>query len=118
MPVPDTRSTDVKPRPALTAREVYQVLKDVALGVRSMTRACEQTGYEPASGKVQVAVEGWHITLYCLAGELEACEACTSPDGRQGSAALWQRFGTDPVHLLSRWEHEQLERLLHALWPA
>ena len=38
-----------------------------------------------------------------------------SPDGRVGTLELWQRYGTDPVGLLSSWEHEQLERLLSSL---
>ena len=36
-------------------------------------------------------------------------------DGREGALDSWQRYGTDPVSLLSTWELAQIERLLTKL---
>lgn len=91
----------------LSAREVYQVLKDIALDVRQITRLTQGDG-----GVVHMQVDGWTISLHNESNELDLCTACTAADGRRADAHSWQRFGTDPVHLLSRWEHEQLQRLL------
>lgn len=46
---------------------------------------------------------------------LDYCEDCRAPGRRVGTVEDWQRYGTDPVELLSGWEREQLERLLSAL---
>lgn len=43
------------------------------------------------------------------------CEQCVSPDGRHWSFDSGDRFGTDPVALLSTWEHQTLERMLKEL---
>lgn len=102
-------------KPALTAREVYQVLKDVALGTRIMHRASQQTWNEIYNGLMIVEIDGWHLTLFNDSDTLDYCEDCRSPDGRIGSLETWQRYGTDPVELLSAWEREQLERLLSVL---
>jgi hypothetical protein len=99
----------------LTAREVYQVLKDVALGIRIMTRACNQSWCEIYHDLMPVEIDGWRLTLFNDGGTLDYCEDCRSPDGRIGSIETWQRYGTDPVKLLSGWEREQLERLLNEL---
>lgn len=48
----------------LTAREAYQVPKDVALGTRTMTRASNQSLNEIYNGRIAVAVDGWHLTLF------------------------------------------------------
>jgi hypothetical protein len=92
----------------LTAREVYQQLRDAALGIRSLQRLDEYA--EP--GQVQVDVEGWRLTLDFDGNHLRHCQQCQSPDGREGECDSWQRFGTDPVSLLSTWELAQVERLL------
>jgi len=102
-------------KPALTAREVYQVLKDIALGSRTMQRACSQSWNEIYHDLMPVEIDGWYLTLFNDGGTLDYCEDCRSPDGRIGSLEDWQRYGTDPVELLSGWEREQLERLLNAL---
>jgi hypothetical protein len=99
----------------LTAREVYQVLKDVALGIRIMTRTSSQSLSEIYNGLMPVEIDGWRLTLFNDGGTLDYCEDCRSPDGHIGSLETWQRYGTDPVELLSGWEREQLERLLNAL---
>ena len=98
----------------LTARDVYQVLKDVALGTRIMRRTSSQSLSEIYNGLMPVEIDGWRLTLFNDGGTLDYCEVCRSPDGRVGTAEDWQRYGTDPVELLSGWEREQLERLLNA----
>lgn len=96
----------------LNAREVYQILKDVALGERTMHRASEQprNGLNPRV--MTVLVDGWEITFQIDGLELECCEQSVSPDKRVGSLETWHRFGTNPVHLLSMWERAQLERFI------
>lgn len=100
---------------SLSAREVYQLLKDIALGVRLMRRGTEQGWSQDHRGDVELAVDGWRLTLYNEFGHLDHCSACTSADGRQGAPEAWARFGTDPTQLLSQWERSQLEALLHRL---
>jgi hypothetical protein len=95
----------------LTAREVYQQLRDAALEVRLLKRLDEQS--EP--GQVQVDIEGWRLTLDFDGARLRHCQRCRTPDGREGALDRWQRYGTDPVSLLSTWELAQLERLLTEL---
>jgi hypothetical protein len=99
----------------LTAREVYQVLKDVALGTRTMTRTSSQSWSEIYHGLMPVEIDGWRLILFNDCDTLDYCEYCRSPDGRVGTLELWQRDGPDPVDLLSASEREQLERLLVAL---
>lgn len=99
----------------LTAREVYQILKDVALGTRIMTRTSSQSLSKIYNGLMPVEIDGWRLTLFNDGGSLDYCEECRTPDGRVGTVEDWQRYGTDPVELLSGWEREQLERLLNAL---
>ncbi|VVN49518.1 hypothetical protein PS862_03122 [Pseudomonas fluorescens] len=94
---------------ALTARDVYQVLRDAALGIRPMQRL----GDQPGTGLVQVDIEGWRLTLDVDGNHLRHCQRCQSPDGREGVFDSWQR--TDPVSLLSTWELAQIERLLTEL---
>jgi hypothetical protein len=94
--------------PPLTAREVYQQLRDAALCLRPLQRLDEQT--EP--GLVQVDIEGWHLSLDIHGVRLRNCVCCHSADGRVFDGG--QRFGTDPVSLLSTWELAQIERLLAA----
>ncbi|KJZ49904.1 MULTISPECIES: hypothetical protein [Pseudomonas] len=94
--------------PALTAREVYQPLRDAAQGICTFQRvdnACE-------SGHVRVDIDGWRLTLEVDAGHLRRCLHGQSPDGREYVFDNGQRFGTDPVSLLSTWELAQIERLL------
>ncbi|MHC8382410.1 DUF7693 family protein [Pseudomonas sp. LB3P14] len=97
--------------PPLTAREVYQPLRDAALGIRPLTRLDDQ----PVPGQAQVDIEGWRLTLDFDGIRLRHCQRCQSPDGREGVFDSWQRYGTDPVSLLSTWELAQIERLLTEL---
>lgn len=95
---------------ALSAREVAQMLREAALGVRSLRRLSR-----PAQdGCTLIEIEGWRISLCHDGDRHDGCEACTAPDGRIGNLASWPRYGTDPISLLSTWEHQQLERLLRA----
>ena len=94
--------------PALSPREVYQHLRDVAMGERLMSAPTPTS----ANGLVQVEIEGWQLILDVEGNRLHHCEHCLHPDGREGSPDTWQRYGTDPVSLLSTWEMAQLERLL------
>lgn len=100
--------------PPLTTREIYQVLRDAALEVRPLRLSGEQS----ESGVVQVAIEGWRLTLDVDGTHLRHCQRCQSPEGREGTFDSWQRYGTDPVSLLSGWELAQIERLLSALKSA
>ncbi|WPN60737.1 hypothetical protein [Pseudomonas sp. P9_31] len=102
-------------KPALNAREVYQVLKDVALGTRTMTKSSRQSWSEIYHGLMPVEIDDWLLTLFNDCGTLGYCEDCRSSDGRVGTLETWHRYGTDPVELLSGWEREQLERQLSAL---
>jgi hypothetical protein len=92
--------------PTLIAREVYQQLRDAALGIRPLSRVAEQ----PEPGQVQVDIEGWRLTLDVEGHHLLHCLRCQCTDGREFNG--WQRYGTDPVSLLSTWELAQIERLL------
>jgi hypothetical protein len=93
--------------PPLTTREVYQQLRDAALEVRPLKRLGEQ----PEPGHVHVDIEGWRLSLGFEGNRLRHCQRCQSPDGRAGELDSWQRYGTDPVSLLSTWELAQIERL-------
>ncbi|WP_429521250.1 DUF7693 family protein [Pseudomonas sp. 2725] len=99
----------------LTALEVCQVLKDVALGKRHMMRSSIQSWNEIYHGLMPIEIEGWRLTLFNDCDTLDYCEYCRSPDGRVGTLELWQRDGPDPVDLLSSRARELLERLLAAL---
>lgn len=97
---------------ALTAREIYQVLKDIALETRTLANVSDSQ-----SGQIEIEADGWRIMLITDDNKLSQCQACQSPEGRRGTAEMWQRYGTDPVKLLSIWEHEQLLRLLKLSAP-
>jgi hypothetical protein len=101
-----------KPTADLTAREIYQVLKDIALETRTLDNV---SGSQ--SGHMEIEADGWQITLITDDNKLSHCQTCQSPEGRLGTAEMWQRYGTDPVKLLSIWEHEQLLRLLKLSTP-
>lgn len=106
---------DLNTTSPLTARKVCQILTDVALGKRIMTRRSVQSWSEIYHGLMPVEIDGWQLTLFNDCDTLDYCEYCRSPDGRVGTLELWQREGADPVDLLGAWEREQLERLLAAL---
>lgn len=101
--------------PALSAREVCQVLHEVVFSRCAMTNVHTQTWDEVYAGHFIVDIEGWRISVYNDCDELDYCETCTSPDGRIWSFDPGDRYGTDPIALLSTWEHQRLESLLKAL---
>jgi hypothetical protein len=92
--------------PPLIAREIYQQLRDAALGLRPLKRL----DHPRESGPVQVDIEGWRLILDVDGTHLRHCLHGQSPDGRTFDGG--QRFGTDPVSLLSTWELSQIESLL------
>ena len=92
----------------LSTREVYQILKDIAMGERT---ACHI--HDPlACGLLCVEVDGWQLTFQHAHQGLEYCESSCAPDGRSARLDDWHRYGTNPVDLLSAWEHQQLTRVL------
>ena len=109
------KRNELNTTPPLTAREVCQVLADVALGKRLMMQSTTQSWNEIYHGLMPVEIDGWQLTLFNDCDTLDYCEYCRSPDGRVGTLELWQRDGADPVELLSASVREQLERLLAAL---
>ncbi|WP_080290362.1 DUF7693 family protein [Pseudomonas syringae] len=94
----------------LTAREVCQLLRDIALGTRLISLASTVD-----SGILTVDADGWRLGLCTSNGALASCESCHSPDGRSASQEAWQSYGTDPMELLSTWELAQVSRLLNEL---
>ncbi|WP_435693841.1 DUF7693 family protein [Pseudomonas poae] len=99
----------------LSARKVCQVLREVTFERRTMTKVGHASWDEVYAGHFVVSVEGWHISIYNDCDTLDFCEECVSPEGRRWSFSAGDRFGTDPIALLSTWEHQTLERLLKAL---
>ncbi|WP_371135557.1 hypothetical protein [Pseudomonas sp. PD9R] len=77
------------------------------MGIRTLKRLDQQ----PTPGQVQVDIEGWLLSLDFDGTHLHHCQSCQRPDGHDQFDGL-QRYGTDPVSLLSTWELAQIERLL------
>ena len=100
--------------PRLQAREVYQVLKDLALGVRNLRENRPGRWHEVSTGAMRLEVDGYTITLFKDAGLLDYCAACEAIDGRRADVHCWSGAGTDPLELLSVWERMQLEKVLAA----
>ncbi|MBV4535865.1 MULTISPECIES: DUF7693 family protein [Pseudomonas] len=92
---------------APTSREVYQCLRDAALGVQPVDIRARHP-----SGQIEIESGGWQLTLVLDREGLAHCLNCRSPQGVEGSVERWQRYGTNPVDLLSLWERTQIERLL------
>jgi len=89
------------------ARAIYQSLRNAALGVHHLEVSARRDG-----GLVDVDIQGWQLTLTLDAEGLAQCISCRCPDGQQAGIEAWQRYGTNPVDLLSLWERTQLEKLL------
>ncbi|WP_426131540.1 DUF7693 family protein [Pseudomonas sp. DWP1b1] len=100
---------------ALSAREVSQVLREAIFGRSVMSKVGQQSWAHIHSGHFQVDVDGWRMSIYNDCDQLDYCEQCVSPDGRRWSFDSGDRFGTDPIALLSTWEHQTLEKLLKTL---
>lgn len=101
--------------PALSAREVCQVLRDAIFGRRVMVRAGAQTWGKLYAGMFMVDIEGWSITIFNDCDEFDYCEQCVCTDRRSWSFDSGDRYGTDPIALLSTWEQQSLHRMLKAL---
>ncbi|WP_446532587.1 DUF7693 family protein [Pseudomonas canadensis] len=80
-----------------------------------MCKVGHESWDEIYAGHFQINVDGWEISIYNDCDQLDYCEQGLSPEGRRWSFDSGNRFGTDPVALLSTWEHQTLERLLKAL---
>lgn len=91
---------------SISAREVCQRLRDAALGVYLLRVT------DPRSGQVAIDIEGWNLQLDFDGQHLHHCCECRCPQGRRWTLDSRQRFGTDPVSLLSTWELTQIEALL------
>lgn len=100
---------------ALSSREVSQVLREAIFGRSVMSKVSQQSWAHIYSGHFQVDVDGWRMSIYNDCDQLDYCEQCVSPDGRRWSFDSGDRFGTDPIALLSAWEHQTLEQLLKTL---
>ncbi|MFP3369348.1 hypothetical protein [Pseudomonas sp. SIMBA_068] len=92
---------------SLSTRAIYQSLRNAALGVHHLEVSARRDG-----GLVDVDIQGWQMTLALDPEGLAHCISCQSPDGQQAGTEDWQRYGTNPVDLLSLWERTQLEKLL------
>ncbi|WP_226501976.1 hypothetical protein [Pseudomonas sp. MWU16-30317] len=99
---------------ALTAREVGQLLREVIFERRTMLVARSPAGDQPQAWRIVVEIDGWLVTLHSDNGDLDYCEGCVCPDGRHWTFDSGDRYGTDPVALLSTWEHQKLNDLLKA----
>ncbi|MFY1664027.1 DUF7693 family protein [Pseudomonas sp. Pseu.R1] len=106
---------DSAPLPELTAREVCQALREVTFGRRTISKVGGHSWDEVYACHFIVDVEGWHVTLHNDCDTLDYCEKALCPDGRRWAFDPGDRYGTDPVALLSTWEHQTLERMLNAL---
>ncbi|WP_440480698.1 DUF7693 family protein [Pseudomonas xanthosomatis] len=104
---------DNAPSVALTARDVCQVLREAVFGRRTMTKIGSQSWEQVYACHFEVDIEGWRITIYNDCDELDCCERCVSPEGDCWEFDPGDR--TDPVALLSTWEHQSLERMLKTL---
>jgi hypothetical protein len=97
----------------LTAQEVYEVLRDVSMGSRSMRRITEVGWDAIYCGLMTVDVDGWQITFFIDSGDLDYCDNCLSRDGRKYDFSSKDAF--DPVAFLCADEHRQLEELLRQI---
>uniref|UniRef100_UPI00403877B6 DUF7693 family protein n=1 Tax=Pseudomonas bambusae TaxID=3139142 RepID=UPI00403877B6 len=104
---------DSAPLSELTAREVCQALREVTFGRRTMSKLDGPARDEVYVRHFIVDIEGWHVTLHNGCGTLDYCEEALCPDGRRWAFDPGDRYGTDPVALLSTWEHQTLERMLN-----
>ncbi|WP_306299043.1 MULTISPECIES: hypothetical protein [Pseudomonas] len=89
------------------------MLREVVLGRRHMTKVGVQAWDEVYAYHFVVDIEGWRITIYNDCDELDYCEQVVSPNGQRWDFDPGAR--TDPIALLSTWEHQSLERMLKAL---
>lgn len=110
---PPNRENAVPDAKILTAREVYQVLRDASMASRTMRRVTTSSWNEIYCGLMTVEVDGWVVTFFNDCGALDYCDSCYSPDGRKYD--FCSRHAPDPIELLSAQEHRQLEELLRLI---
>lgn len=91
------------------------MLRDIALGVRTMHRLGTKSWAEMYCGMMTVEVDGWVITFHNDCDSLDYWDSCYCPDGRAYTFDSSQQLGTDPLELLSTWKHAQLEKLISKL---
>lgn len=91
------------------------MLREVTWGRRTMSNVGDASWGGIYFGHFHVRIDGWWLSIYNDCDELDYCEECVSPDGRRWSFDSGNRFGTDPIALISVWEHQTLENLLNAL---
>ncbi|MEL0168087.1 MAG: hypothetical protein VW877_08155 [Pseudomonadaceae bacterium] len=99
---------------APTAREVYQLFRDVALQQSTLTLDRGPRWVEVETGVVRVCIDAHRVALFKDAGELHHCLGCELDDGRFVGQEVWNSPGTDPLELLSVWERAQLLKALEA----
>lgn len=99
----------------LTAREVYQVLREAASGTRPLRQIGAKVFDTPHSGVMTIDIEGWVITLSRCREKISHCDSCFSPDGRYYDFQSPLNQDTDPAALLIPHELEQLEAKLSAV---
>jgi hypothetical protein len=71
---------DLNTTSPLTAHDVCQILTDVALGKRIMTRRTIQSWSEIYHGPMPVEIDSWQLTLFNDCDTLDYCEYCRSSD--------------------------------------
>lgn len=114
--VPDPQRLLVEERAtALSAREVSQLLREVTLGRRLITKVGQESWDEVYACHFQVDIDGWRLSICNDCDTLDYCEECVSPEGRRWSFDSNDSLGSDPVALLTAGEHQALARLLKAL---
>nr|WP_197978983.1 hypothetical protein [Pseudomonas coleopterorum] len=96
----------------LTARETCQLLRDIALGTRTLYRLGDACWANTLDSTLTVCADGWLITFHKHDDGRFHCERCQSPEDRLYAFDSAQRYGTDPIELLSTWEHARLAQLL------
>lgn len=99
----------------LTAREVYQILRDASMVSRSMRRITKTSWDETYCGLMTVDVDGRVITLFNDCGTLDYCDSCYSPDGRKYDFISTDPHALDPVEFLGPDEHRRLEEMLRLI---
>ncbi len=100
---------------ALTSREAYQILRDIAQGIRPLRRIGEQSWSQVRNGLLTVEVDGWVFTLYNDGDGLGYCDRCYDPEGAAYIYDAAHPYGTNPVEFMSVWERQQVEGMLRGL---
>ncbi|MNJ28594.1 hypothetical protein D3C77_231360 [compost metagenome] len=98
---------------ALTVREVTQVIREAASGVRPLRKAGSQWSEAAMVGVTTVDIDGWVITISREDEKLFRCDSCYSPDGRSYDFQSPLNQNTDPFVFLTAVEIEQLKSRLN-----